>query len=276
MAKNIFFQCRCGRTLRVANDRAGTLVRCWDCRNELTAPLPDLRGRLAGEMSGVVRSALGPWIAYCLLAAVLTTGLLLLGRIGLALVAVLIGAAGYYGRDALIGTAKRFLVGTRRHPLAMLCIPLVLALGLVAMEATLVGVAYGQDWFRYLVLDITPRSGAAAVLGGEPHIGGLDFYEISDAQVFRIYAHGLRRGYALTWTIPASLLRGLATRPNAGYPFVNPIAWDTWVDPFSYLGFRAFCTVAAMTSLLSLVLVKARWINIIGSLEARYLASNAR
>jgi len=41
----------------------------------------------------------------------------------------------------------------------------------------------------------------------------------------------------------------------------------------SYLGFRALCSVVAMTSVLSLLLLKARWINLIGSLEARHVAS---
>lgn len=275
MANHIFFACACGRGLRVPNDLAGTRVRCWDCRNEVVAPVPKLRGMLAGEMWHVARSALGVWLAYSLFAAALLTGLLLLGPMGLALGVVGLGVAGYYYREVVVGTAKRLLIGARRHPFAMLCIPITLVLGLVLVEATLVGVAYGQDWLRYLVLDVAPRSSAAAVLEGNSHEGGLDVLEISDAQVFRIYTRGLRRGYALTWTIPASLLRGRATRPNAGYPFVSQVGWETWVDPFEYLGFRALCTVAAATGVLSLILVKARWINVIGSLEARHGAPSA-
>jgi hypothetical protein len=252
------------------------MIRCWDCREEGVVPHPNLSGQLAREMWDSLRASSDlERVGYGLLGAVLVTGSLLLGRAGLLVAAVLLAAAAFAYRRTLLRTAERALTGARRHPLAMLCVPLVLPLGLVATEAAIVGVAYEQDWLRYLVLDMSPRAGAVAVLASRPDAAGVDYASISDAEVFRIYGYGLRRGYALTWTVPASLIRGMSTRSDTGYAFVNAAAWNDWVNPVNYLSFRALCTAAVVTILASVLSLNARWINLIGSLEARHLAAAA-
>ena len=72
------------------------------------------------------------------------------------------------------------------------------------------------------------------------------------------------------------MIKGMGTRTDAGYSYGNQVGWETWVDPMRDLGVRALCTVGALTRVLSLLLIKARWINLIGSVETRHMALPAR
>jgi hypothetical protein len=257
--------------------RAGANVRCWDCRNEIVAPLPNLRGRLAREMCTSIFDALSAErVQFALVAATLLTCALLLGRTG-GLLAGAAAVAGFvYACRASIRTSAAWAwSGIRRHRAAMLVVLFVLPVALVTLEAVLVGLSYEQGWLRYLVLDIPPQRATVDVLGPHPSEAGGDFETISDANVLRIYVHGLRHGYAMTWAIPASLMRRMSTRPTSGYALINAAAWEEFVNPATYLAYRVFLTITVLTSIILLFSLQARWITLIGSVEARFLTAAA-
>ena len=266
-------KCSCGRTLRAGKSRMGTTIRCWDCRGDVAVPLPALHGRLAAEMwDGLRDSANSETVGPCLGVALAALPLLWLGRSGLFLAFVLAAAFAYFRREEIAGAVRRSVAGARRYPAAAVFAALMLPAGLLAIEAGLVVVSYEQGWLHYLALDLSPRSSTVSVLG-DANAGGFDFNLIDDHEVSRIYAHGLRRGFALLWTVPASLANGTAARPETGYAFANAAAWHDWVDPFAYLGFRSVLSVAALAGVFWLLVVLARWLELIGTLESRFLAT---
>jgi hypothetical protein len=79
--------------------------------------------------------------------------------------------------------------------------------------------------------------------------------------VNRVYPRGLRRGFTLTGTIPASLSMGLLKVR------VNP--WKYAVSPTSYLAMRIFLTVLILTGVGLLLTIQARWLGLIGATALR-------
>jgi hypothetical protein len=273
MAKFVFLDCQCGRTLRAWDHQAGATIHCWGCREPATVPLPSVLSRLPAEMWQGVRDLPGQRrLVACLAVAVVTTGALMLGRAGLVAVAVAPLVAAIVFRGPLVRGLGLGLGAVRRHPLAMLGVALVLPIGLVALEAALVGLSYQQDWLRYVALDVSPRSAAVAVLGGREDAGSIDFALLSDAEVFAVYRKGLRRGFALSWAVPASLIRGAEVRTDTGYAFANQVGWNEWVDPLKYTAYKAVSTVGAVTGVLLLLALAGQWVHRIATIEARLRA----
>ena len=273
----LHLKCPCGRSLRAGLTKAGSTVRCWDCRGEVSVPLPRMRGRLAAEVAEAFRDSAGSeTLGRCLAAALVSAALLAVDGAGLALAVLPVAAFAALrrveGRDAITSAWS----GVKRHPWAVLLVALALPVGLVAAEAGLVGVAYEQDWLRFLVLDLSPREGSVKVLGGGAEAGGVDLPLISDSEVGRIYAYGLRRGRALTWAIPASLANGTGVRNDSGYAFANAAAWHDWVDPSAYFAYRALAAVASLTLLAWVLVAQARAVALIGTVEERFVASLGR
>jgi hypothetical protein len=270
MAKFVFLDCRCGRTLRAWDHQAGETIQCWGCREKTTVPLPNVLGRLPGEMwQSVLDIRREGRLAVCVAAAVVTTGALMLGQAGLLVVGIAIVAAAVAFRDRLAHGLRLGLEAVSRHPLRTLGAVLMLPIALVAIEAGLVGLSYQQNWLRYMTLDVSPRAGAVAVLGIREDTGSTDLALISDAEVFSVYRYGLRRGFALTWTVPASLMRGTTPRTDTGYAFVNQIGWSEWVNPVQYLAFKAACSIGALSSLFLLVSLGGQWVVRIATVGAR-------
>jgi hypothetical protein len=159
--------------------------------------------------------------------------------------------------------------------LVTLGVALAIPVGMVVLEAALVSVSYQQDWLRYVVLDITPRSAAVAVLGGREDVGAIDLARLSDAEVFGIYAKGLRRGFALSWAVPASLMRGTTVRTDTGYAFASLVGWYEWVDPLQYTAYKAVCSVGAVMGVLALFALAGLWVHRIATIRSRHRASQA-
>ena len=273
MAKFVFLDCPCGRTLRAWDHQAGATIHCWGCREPATVPLPNVLGRLPGELWQGVRDLPGQGrLVACLAVAVVTAGALMLGRAGFVAVAIAPLVAAIVFRGSLWRGLGLALGAVRRHALAMLGVALALPVGLVVLEATLVGLSYQQDWLRYVVLDVSPRSAAVAVLGGREDVGAIDYALLSDAEVFGVYRKGLRRGFALSWAIPASLTRGTTVRTDTGYAFASLVGWSEWVDPVKYLAYKAVCTVGAVTGLLLLLALGGQWVQRIATIEDRLQA----
>jgi hypothetical protein len=53
----LMVDCSCGRTLRAAPSRIGATVRCWDCRQQVSVPVPRHPARAARVLSGGLREA---------------------------------------------------------------------------------------------------------------------------------------------------------------------------------------------------------------------------
>lgn len=272
MPTGIHFKCRCGRALRVAKYRAGRVVRCWDCREEIRAPLPDLRGPLFQELRAAAHEVLHPQqLGVRAAVALAAAGALMLGRIGLGLLAVAFLTWAIVRRGHLARIAAHALAAARRHPLTLGCALLLLPLGTLAIESTAVALAQEQGWLRYLVLDVTPRAATRAVMGTHDIWDVVEIDQIPTRQILRIYSKGLAQGFPLSYAIPRSLLRGLAYNPDPGYADVDMVGWLTWVNPIAYLVTRLLFSVGIIAGLLSLVALQARWIHLIGTLEIRHL-----
>lgn len=273
MANFINVPCRCGRTLRAKHNWAGSTIRCWDCRAEVAVPRPRLGGRLACELLGAGRYLLSmPQLFGYLLVGALIAGLLLVGRSGPWLVAGVSVIAVYVGRHSLAWTAKFAREAVRSHPIATAACVLGILPGLALSELAVVGLVREQGWLPYVVLDLSPRSSAVAVLGHRSDVGIMDLSALSDGELFRIYAGGLRRGRLLLWTIPASLMHRTEERLNSGYGYANPFDWQGSVDPYVYLLFRAGCTVLIGALALLILGLFARWLCLIGTVDERYQA----
>jgi hypothetical protein len=89
--------CPCGRTLRARQEQAGSLIRCWSCRNRLPVPYPRIGGALARGWLACLRATLANAIVGpMLVAALVATSMLLVPRVGIWLAAVaLMAACGY-------------------------------------------------------------------------------------------------------------------------------------------------------------------------------------
>lgn len=273
MAKYIDVPCGCGRTLRATHERAGSAIRCWDCREEVAVPRAQLSGRLVCELLGSVRYSFNiPRFAQLLLVGVVMAGLLALGRVGPWLVAAAAVSYLVLGRRTVAWTLGLARVALRNHPLATMGCALAVLPTLGMIEVATIGLAREQGWFRYVVLDLSSRASAARVLGHRADIGMIDLTSISDADLFRIYAGGLRRGRLLAVAIPASLWRGTADRLNSGYGYANMFEWQATVEPGNYLVFRAGAT-ALIGALVCMVLgLWRRWVFLIGTVDQRHLA----
>jgi hypothetical protein len=156
------------------------------------------------------------------------------------------------------------------HRLATPGALLVVPLGLAALEVATIAVAVLYSFFPLLTLDVLPRSETVAVLGGHPGIasGNIDPDELPLSVFGRIYAGGLLDGYTLVGAVPLSLANGLHWRDGAGYDFLNVFYWELWVNPVTYLAFRAVCTALGVTALLTLVELQARWLGRIAAADS--------
>lgn len=273
MPKYIDVPCRCGRTLRATHERAGSAIRCWDCRVEVAVPRPRLSGRLVRELLGSVRYSLDiPQLAQFLLVGGVMAGLLVTGGIGPWLVVAAGVLCLVLGRQTVAWSLRLARLALGKHPVVTLCCALAILPALGMIELVTLGLAREQGWFRYVVLDLSSRANAARVLGHRADAGMMDLSSISDADLFRIYAGGLRRGRLLSMAIPASLVRGTADRLNSGYAYANLLEWQSRVEPGNYLLFRAAVTsVVGALILMSLGLFR-RWIFLIGTVDERHLA----
>jgi hypothetical protein len=273
MVGHLRLRCRCGRALRVAEDRAGTMIRCWDCRTTIEAPRPDVRARLADEMrEELVALTRPPRLIPLLGMALVLAATLTIPRVGPALAAALVIGAVIWARALLRRTVGLALAGTRRYPLTTLGAVLVFPLGLVLAEGALVGLTYSQGWLPYMVLDLAPRPGAEAVFGGRPELtsgNAVDFSELPARSILRVYALGLRRGHALLGDLPASLRHGTTARLDTGYAFLDLFHWQDRVDPTAYLMVRFAYSALILTGVLSLVTLQGRWLRRIGSVDSR-------
>jgi hypothetical protein len=153
-----------------------------------------------------------------------------------------------------------------RHPLATIAAVLVAPLGLAAIEAALAGIAAYEGYLPVLVGDLFPPPRVETDGSGTHYYFDYDGetivadYLLVDAAYYRAYPKGLRHGYTLTGTLPASLAEGSRARTwmRKYYLFLVP-----------YLAVRIALTFLILTGLGLLMSVQARWLGAIASLDSR-------
>ncbi|MFO0952678.1 MAG: response regulator [Isosphaeraceae bacterium] len=158
------------------------------------------------------------------------------------------------------------LAGLARFPAATVAALLVAPLGLVVMEALLGFLAWQEGSLPLLASDLFPPPRIENV-EGKAHL----IYRYDDQQINRLYGDlandggavylaGLRHGYTLSGTIPASLAWGRTTR--------TPATLFRSTDE-AYLGVRFFLSVLILTGTGLLLTIQSRWLGTIASLSSR-------
>ena len=104
MAEHIDFACTCGRTLRVAAEKAGERVTCWNCRVDLEVPRVQIGGRVRRESLDLLRGVLQPESFFLVLA----------GAFGLAVALTIPWVGRVLGLGLLALAGVRYLAIIRR------------------------------------------------------------------------------------------------------------------------------------------------------------------
>jgi hypothetical protein len=195
-------------------------------------------------------------------AAFVLTGALLAGRWGVLGLVVVLSVTAFVFRGLVLQLARRSLLAVKRHPISTFEFLLVFPLGLIAVEAATLAISHESGWLRFLVMDVCPRDAAKSVLECRDDFRWIDYATMTDREVLRIYNNGLHRGDLLAWTIPASLPSRTSRRPNAPYSQIGYGSWLTYVDPLSYLAFKAMITVGIFSAGCLLLLIAVRWLEV--------------
>ena len=202
-----------------------------------------------------LRPGIPPWLG----SAPISGPLALLGLVGLLTLptALLIVSA---------PSPREALASLGRHRLAWLLAALCLPVGLAVIEAALVGLSYEQAWFAFLVSDQFPPTWRRLGLSVErfvyknPHGFELLNVDLAPKSAFlKVYLDGLRRGYTLLGTVPGSLSVGTSTR-------LDPVIFG--ILPIRFLAVRLVFSLVGLTGVGLLVLFQARWLALIGSIDA--------
>jgi hypothetical protein len=147
------------------------------------------------------------------------------------------------------------------HPMASILALLVLPLGFAMLEAATGLITWQQMWLGPFLCDLFPTLDSDHFVVDVTRPLPLDFGIASDWVFARYYAHGLRHGYTLIGSIPASLPQGSTSRfrPRMSFP----------VDTLQYLCVRVlFCSLILMGAGL-LLQIQARWLGLIASVDSR-------
>jgi hypothetical protein len=156
----------------------------------------------------------------------------------------------------------------RRRPAtfgALLSVPA----GLVVLEAAVALFAWLEGYFPLLANDLFPPAGvwtvenSPVIIGPDGRPRGVE-NKSSDRLAFELYGSGLRHGFTLSATIPASLRKGIVIREE---PSVYGVLRE------SYPVMRAALTFAILLGFGLLMAAQARWLGAIASGEPRPAAA---
>lgn len=167
-------------------------------------------------------------------------------------------------------TARAALAAVGRHPIATIAGLLIVPAGLLLLEMALVAITTQQDWLGFLVLDLFPSMKSDRV----PLLASFHYdIPVPDHAPFsaflRSYAHGLRLGYTLMGTIPASLPRFRGARITPWFPLSFDWEWE-------YTALKILFTTLTLAVFATLLAIQARWLGLIPRLDARRDAAAAR
>jgi hypothetical protein len=160
---------------------------------------------------------------------------------------------------------RRALLRLARHPLATLAGLLILPLGLLATEGLAAFLAWEQGQLPLMVADLYPRPRLKYLDDGPRLCFDLDGTEVvanvgeTPDSLIPVYRSGLRRGFTLIGTIPASL---------PIWPVRIPInLWLFKAAPETYLATRIALTFLIAWCAGTLLTVQARWLGLIAALD---------
>jgi len=204
------------------------------------------------------------------------SALAFLGWLAVPVVLVAANARGRRGRVP----AGRVFAGMSRHPLAALMALMMLPLGLVALESLLVVLLLEQNCLPLFVEDLFPTPDLELIKG----TAGLMFrydrevfhtpFDLESVPMLRTYARGLRHGFLLVSTIPASMPHGRLLRMSPDFFRMS--------DEF-YKAMRAVFSVLILGSAGLILHLQARWLALVasageapGAMEASPAASSIR
>jgi hypothetical protein len=155
----------------------------------------------------------------------------------------------------------------RWHPLASILALLVLPFGLVMLELAFALITWQQMWLGTFLGDLFPALDNDHFVVSFPRPLPIEFGMVSDMAHAKCYAHGLRYGYTLLGSIPASVPLGTAARfrPHATFP----------IGPYHYLGVRVLFSALILTGAGLLLQIQARWLGLIASVDSRRAGAGA-
>jgi hypothetical protein len=151
-----------------------------------------------------------------------------------------------------------------RHPAATLLALLLLPLALILTEGFVALISWQQGQLPLLVVDLFPPPVDAYRVNGR-HLE-FDYdgtrldrnYSESLDSVAGAYPYGLRHGFTLVGTVPASLSVGLLQ--------VRTNPWEYAVTPVAYLILRVSLTLVILAAGSTALVVQARWLGVIAAL----------
>jgi hypothetical protein len=160
----------------------------------------------------------------------------------------------------------RALARLARHPLATLAALLILPLGLLATEALVAALAWEQGELPLMVADLFPPPALTYRDDGPRLCFDFDGTEVvapcaaSHDTLIPVYRSGLRHGFTLTGTIPASLPIRRTRIP------IN--MWMFKVAAPRYLMTRIALTFLIAWAAAALLTIQARWLGLIAALDS--------
>lgn len=165
-----------------------------------------------------------------------------------------------FGHDRLGNPgARRALRTAWSHPFATLSAIVVVPLTAVLLEGTLLVLARHFDMLGTLLADLLPQTEALS------RVFNITTYSLyapgvsSEPEVLKIYLHQLGQGYTLLGAIP----------PSLSLPMSHSATYSSFGQPdTAYYFFRVAATFLSATVMLLSLALQARWLGVIGSLEA--------
>ncbi len=168
-----------------------------------------------------------------------------------------------FGQDRMgvlgIGRTVRLVI---RHPFASLATLLLIPLGLILIEAILVGMLSYQGIFSTVLLDHFAMPGSPQVIMNIPFYDNIEYRHVPGADYYKHYASLLRQGYTLLSAIPASLNTGTLNQLNTE----ATIEYTATV----YLVIREAYTFLINLIILAILAVQARWLGLLSAVEYRH------
>jgi hypothetical protein len=147
-----------------------------------------------------------------------------------------------------------------RHPVATLLALMLIPIGMVAAELTLIAVTSWQGMFPFLNLDMYPGSEYFARQFKIPKYGNYAKPELPDSRFFHLYLRRLHQGFTMIGTLPSSLTRKTD---------VVASPWTLDLDDQTYLRYRALYTQLSTMVILFFLALQSFWLGAISTLDSQ-------
>jgi hypothetical protein len=147
-----------------------------------------------------------------------------------------------------------------RYPLATCLALTLIPLGVVAAELLFAGLASWIGMFRYLLLELYPDSEYYGGLYGIEKYFNYTRPMLPDSRFWHLYLRRLHQGYAFTASLPGCL---------SARTFVMASLWTLELTDTDYLRIRAIYSQITTMVLFFFVVLQARWLGAISTLESR-------